>query len=275
MTPWRKEWRVSRPYLNEDIVGDGFEFGKFIIFLVFIGVIGGQTALMLPMLKNISIFKTTKNTQTYTIGEVAKMKQGVSPSGGISMDDNKAEENITVENITVEVGETDPVSSTQTVQAEPLVTEAPIPTQITIQPTEKPVAAFIPGVACEDCKQYKIEGRFTHYWPDKYPSDYKKIEGSNYVRTMNCWEYDLGKKKCVSNMASDLPWEPFVGMAAACPLDFPFGTRIEIMNNGRVYYCLDRGSMICSGGVCDFDILDRGISFDGQVLEAMITVPGW
>lgn len=271
--PWKKSWTISRPYLNEKIVGDGFEFGKFLIFLVFAGVIGGQAFLMAPMITNLSIFKTKKNTNSVTIGEMAKTQkvEGKEITGGITFDNGNEKKIVTAEpggTVTVPPSEAGEAKKTTEIN----ITNTPT---ITPQPKITPSAGLTYGVACEDCKQYKIKGRFTFYWPDKYPSQYKKIEGSNYVRTQNCWEYDLSEKKCISNMASDLPWRSFIGVAVACPLDFPLGTKIEIINHHRTYYCLDRGTMICSGGVCDFDVLAKGISFNAQILEVIITVPNW
>jgi len=48
--------------------------------------------------------------------------------------------------------------------------------------------------------------------------------------------------KCISRMASGLPWENWVGKAVACPEEFPFGTVFII--DGRRWVCLDRGGAI-------------------------------
>lgn len=128
---------------------------------------------------------------------------------------------------------------------------------------------------CVECKRYQVKGRFTHYWPNTYPSEYKKIAGSNLVTTMNCMEYNLVTYECESSMASDLPWKAFIGLAAACPFEYPYGTRVIIPALGREYICLDRGTMICARGLCEFDILAEGIAFDGEIFETFIEVPGW
>jgi hypothetical protein len=44
-------------------------------------------------------------------------------------------------------------------------------------------------------------------------------------------------------MASGLPWEEWVGRAAACPAELPFGTTVELPG-GETFTCLDRGGKV-------------------------------
>lgn len=70
-------------------------------------------------------------------------------------------------------------------------------------------------------------GKISHYWPP--------------LGGVNCAQFVGGK--CVSKMASGLPWEEWVGRAAACPVELPFGTTIELPG-GETFYCLDRGGKV-------------------------------
>ncbi|MEA4910183.1 MAG: hypothetical protein VB089_21355 [Anaerolineaceae bacterium] len=114
---------------------------------------------------------------------------------------------------------------------------------------------------CLDCKEYSVKVRLTHYDPN---------EGSH-----NCWDYDESTGLCMSNMQSDLPWQAFWGVAAACPVEWPHGTWVMVPDVGN-FICLDRGGIIgCSSDTCDVDILGNTGSWDGKIFDAQILVPGW
>lgn len=83
----------------------------------------------------------------------------------------------------------------------------------------------------------EVQVRITHYWPP--------------LGGLNCWIFQDGR--CVSATASGIPWEMVVGIAAACPWEWRLGSAIVI--EGRMWICLDRGSMKCEGGVCQVDLL--------------------
>jgi len=96
------------------------------------------------------------------------------------------------------------------------------------------------GLAVESVRsgsRQAVTVRVTHYWPP--------LGGTN------CYRYVDGV--CVSAMYSGAPWEPYVGIAAACPWEWKIGNAVAI--NGRLFLCLDRGSMSCEDGICHVDIL--------------------
>jgi len=133
---------------------------------------------------------------------------------------------------------------------------------------------------CENCASYRVQVRLTNYWPNNLPTaeEIAAGNGSRIVKTFNCWQYDLDRQWCVSPMTSELPWESFIGIAAACPYDWPLGTVLEFPVIGRSYTCLDRGTMVCQGSpaVCDVDLLMRSKpAWDGQIFEAIVKIPGW
>lgn len=67
---------------------------------------------------------------------------------------------------------------------------------------------------------------------------------SHYVPNrggVNCGNFVRGK--CISRMASGLAWQDWIGRAAACPMEFPFWTKI-ILPGGELFYCLDHGGAI-------------------------------
>lgn len=60
----------------------------------------------------------------------------------------------------------------------------------------------------------------------------------------NCANFKDGR--CLSRMASGLPWQNFVSRAVACPKDYPFWTRVYAF--GQEWICLDRGGKIVREG---------------------------
>lgn len=58
-----------------------------------------------------------------------------------------------------------------------------------------------PSEFCYGCDVYKMNVKFTHYEP--------------WLGSINCW--DFHDDYCWSKMAADVAWEPFIGIAAACP----------------------------------------------------------
>jgi len=68
--------------------------------------------------------------------------------------------------------------------------------------------------------------RYSHYWPP--------LGGTN------CSWYVDGT--CRSKMASGLAWQDYVGIAAACPPEWPFGTKVIL--DGQEWICKDRGGAI-------------------------------
>ena len=106
----------------------------------------------------------------------------------------------------------------------------------------------------------RITVRVSHYWPP--------LGGPNCSRFVN--------GRCVSRMASGERWEDWAYRpwsepgAAACPPEWPFGTRFRLA--GREWVCLDRGGRIrYEGGVPWVDLLlpalPEPLKF-GDVVEA-------
>lgn len=287
---WNGEFPNSRPYLTEAVIGQGFQISSFIWLVMFLSVVGFMAWSLLPILGTTFGLGKHPYIPEKTIGEsiessgMGDIKEGItftspekpySPglADGISSASNGeeiTEQSEGVSNEHTEIKETENQSKESEKE-----NQEEIPQQQAGEIIEGQEIGLPQISSCMDCKRYQVMGRFTHYFPNTYPAEYEKIEGSNLVTTMNCWMFNLATGQCESNMASDLPWKAFLGVAVACPMEYPMGTRVIIPLLGREYICLDRGSMVCSGGVCDFDILDESISFDGMVFETIIEVPGW
>lgn len=137
------------------------------------------------------------------------------------------------------------------------------------------------ALGCVGCIPYVVSVRLTYYWPNTPPTEdeINAAAGSDLVRTNTCWAYSLSGSWCVSHMASDIAWESFIGRAAACPAEWPFGTLVEVPALGMTFTCLDRGAMVCSGEpvVCEVDLLlENRPAWDSNVYESYIKVPpGW
>lgn len=288
--------------MTEDIIGQGVQIGPIINLLVFGAVIFFQIKLLIPLFGNWGFWNTTEK-ETMNVGEVVEDKSS-SPIGGITYNSedngqsipgntgkkefdlpvyqestsegNSGENDSISPGISEGVKENEKEKEQKTIEQKSTQTDEKVEKIATETETEnQPVPDVVFYGDCLDCKIYNVKGRFTYYYPDLYPGEFKKIQGSNYVRTINCWQFDLVNRKCVSKMASGMPWEAFIDIAVACPKEYPFGTRVIIPALGREYICLDRGSMVCTGGVCDFDILSKTISFSGNVYDVILAVPGW
>jgi hypothetical protein len=124
-------------------------------------------------------------------------------------------------------------------------------------PEVRTALQFSPAELCFNCTVYDIPVRFTHYRP---------WEGG-----INCFTFLDGY--CESAMSSELRWENFIGLAAACPPEWPLGSWVEAPGIGS-WVCLDRGGMVvCQDGVCVVDILARGIDeLDGQIINAKVYI---
>lgn len=88
-----------------------------------------------------------------------------------------------------------------------------------------------------------------------------------WVGGVNCARWVNGQ--CVSKMSSGLPWQDYVDEAAACPLEWDFGTRFETPD-GREWICLDRGSSIRYG------YTPRWMAYDGLAwVDLLTSSPGY
>lgn len=78
-----------------------------------------------------------------------------------------------------------------------------------------------------------VRVKWSHYWPP--------------LGGINC------KEPC-DQMASGYSWREYVGKAIACPVEFSFGTVVELGGFGWV--CMDRGdAIVCTDKFCWVDML--------------------
>lgn len=101
--------------------------------------------------------------------------------------------------------------------------------------------------------------KISHYWPP--------------LGGVNCAQFINGQ--CISRMASGLPWEEWVGRAAACPPELPFGTAVELPG-GETFYCLDRGGKVVTtaAGELWIDLLvERAPVPYGTVMPVTVSLP--
>jgi len=112
------------------------------------------------------------------------------------------------------------------------------------------------------------------------PSTPTPISFEGFVRISNYWPPDGGTNcayfvggVCKSRMASLERWQEWEGKAAACPMEWPFGTLVEI--EGRTWICLDRGGAVeYRKGIPYVDLLtDENLFRYGQIVRAKVTLP--
>ena len=131
-------------------------------------------------------------------------------------------------------------------------TRTPTPTQtVTPTPTRTPQPTTTP---------IHLDGfvKVSRYWPP--------------LGGINC-AFDRDGK-CLSRMASLLPWQNWVYKATACVPEWPFGTLVII--DGRTWICLDRGGRIVyDKGVPWVDLLtDENLPYNyGEIVPAQIVFP--
>jgi hypothetical protein len=99
----------------------------------------------------------------------------------------------------------------------------------------------------------------SHYWP--------ALGGTN------CGWFVAGE--CLSHMASGQRWQDWIGKAAACVREWPFGT-IVTLPGGEQFNCQDRGGAIVTGpdGLPWIDLLVERAPVDyGAVVSVSVTYP--
>ncbi len=86
----------------------------------------------------------------------------------------------------------------------------------------------------------RVSVHVSHYWPP--------LGGTN------CGWWAAGE--CASHMAGGQRWQDWIGKAAACVPEWPFGTLVTLPG-GEVFSCEDRGGAIVVGadGVPWIDLL--------------------
>lgn len=95
---------------------------------------------------------------------------------------------------------------------------------------------------------------YSRYWPP--------LGGTN------CSHFVEGQ--CLSRMASGYRWQDWVGIAAACPPEWPFGTQVVL--NDRTWICLDRGGKVKNNWV---DFLSPSSEYRyGSTVTVTVFLPG-
>jgi hypothetical protein len=76
-------------------------------------------------------------------------------------------------------------------------------------------------------------------------------------------------------MASGQPWENWVDRAIACPLEWPFGTKVRLLDFNREFVCMDRGGKIkFVDGIPWVDTLTKeALTNYGAVIVAEVQFP--
>lgn len=120
-----------------------------------------------------------------------------------------------------------------------------------------------PGeVQCHNCSPFQAHIRLHHYNPN---------DGD-----INCFEWSDEFQYCMSPTSSFVPWESVWGIAAACPMEWPIGTWVDIPDVG-MFICLDRGDLIyCQPdmSLCEVDLLGPGgAEWDGKEFDVTLWVP--
>lgn len=263
-----------RPYMDEVQVSQNFSFYAFsraVILLSFI--VGTVWSILAPLQKAEA---SAKDTAENAMQNALILQGFITPTPGLD------------QLVLTKQAELMP-SQTPTSTPEPTVgiTITGTPTS-TPQATETAIVPLHDGygmqtIKCIDCAVYEIPVRITNYWPDT-PATEAEIEAGraaqkfgndDLITTFNCWKYSISRGACVSMLETELPWRSFIGWAAACPYDWPDGTVLHIPALGRSFWCLDRGTMVCAGGVCDVDILSPELPQNGGVFTAIVEIPGW
>ena len=104
-----------------------------------------------------------------------------------------------------------------------------------------------------------VKAKISHYWP--------AWGGPNCARFVG--------GECLSRMASGKKWQDFIDRAAACPSEYPFGTRFTLPD-GSEWVCLDRGGAIVTDhrGVIWLDLLTKKSPWPyGTIVEAAVFRP--
>ncbi len=145
----------------------------------------------------------------------------------------------------------------------------PTPSAEAVLPTVTPEPIRIGGdvfgwpgqVQCWDCNPFQARVRLTNYDPNAGP--------------INCWDFDEELSYCMSDTASGIPWESVYGFSAACPIEWPYGTWVDVKDVGQ-FICLDRGNLVVCDDqqLCAVDILGpSGAWWNGKTFEATLWVP--
>lgn len=166
-------------------------------------------------------------------------------------------------------------------QAEPSPTATPTPTtpptitpSLTRTPTAPPDIRLTPTaivaaggltfgwpgeIQCWNCSPFNAHIRLTHYNPQK--------------GEINCWDWSDEFDYCMSPTFIGVPWEAVWGFGAACPVEWPIGTWIDIEGVGA-FICFDRGDQVTCDhetGICAVDLLGPGgAEWDGQEFEDVV-----
>lgn len=148
--------------------------------------------------------------------------------------------------------------------AEPTDLPAPVdPPSMT--PALNPITAvgqlgLTAQVQCWNCVPFSVKVKLSHYDPT--------------LGEDNCWDYDENVNYCYSPTQPGIHWKGVWGFAAACPVEWPFGTWVVVEDVGS-FVCLDRGGrIVCENGLCRVDVLTgQAAWWDQKEFTATIWVP--
>lgn len=76
-------------------------------------------------------------------------------------------------------------------------------------------------------------------------------------------------------MSSGLRWQDYIGVAVACPKEFPFWTKIVMPDNSE-WFCLDRGGAIVENSDGTFwidQLIENATMPFGTVIEVRVIYP--
>jgi len=141
---------------------------------------------------------------------------------------------------------------TATMTPKPSETARPTATHTpTITPTpmgEIPALGLSGEVRCWNCAPFQVRVHLTNYDP---------MSGD-----INCFDFDEEKQYCYSPTSSLIHWKSLWGFGAACPMEWPLGTWVQIEGIGA-FLCMDRGDLVyCQGPtgnpLCNVDIMGPG-----------------
>lgn len=150
------------------------------------------------------------------------------------------------------------IQLTATPSASP--TAEPVKPQPAINPSTAVGLLGLAGhVECFNCTPFSQMIHLSHYDP---------MSGA-----LNCWDYDEKMKYCFSPTQPGIRWKGLWGIAAACPVTWPFGTWVVIPDVGA-FICLDRGgAIVCTTEICNVDVLGPSGPWDGKNVVATLWVP--
>jgi len=259
---------LSYPYLLEKVSGGGFEVGGFLALCAFVAIIGGYLWISRPLLftlarsvginaPNLMVERLTPNVTNNSISTPNVLVDGsVSLPTPRRFDYYGGSQNVSTD--------TPPLVAAPSVYPThtPYPTYTPFPTPLVVSNpwtwTDHGFGQYS-GSAYGDVKNVNV--RISYYWPP--------------LGGINCSRYQ-NQTDC-SRLADGSRFADNVGIAAACPIDWDFGSIVAF--DGLRFRCSDRGGAIVYDPAIDaywIDILYPNLEkryFWGQVVHAVVSLP--